>query len=70
MLKDLDVVGKDGKINDDAMQEIMVCLKELLPPDLLKPLMSLKGRAFWDFVAEASLPLLEGIFLFLTLFVN
>ena len=54
MLDDLGIVGKDGKINDDAMQEIMVCLKELLPPDLLKPLMSLKGRAFWDFVAEAS----------------
>jgi hypothetical protein len=37
VLKDLSVVGKDGKINEDAMQEIVVCLKELLPLDLLKP---------------------------------
>jgi len=57
VLKDLGVVGKDGKLNESAMQDIVVCLKELLPPDLLKPLMSLKGRAFWDFVAEASLSL-------------
>ena len=57
MLDDLGIVGKDGKINEDAMQDIVVCLKELLPPDLLKPLMSLKGRAFLDFVAEASLHL-------------
>jgi len=57
VLKDLGVVGKDGKFNEGAMQYIVVCLKELLPPDLLKPLMSLKGRAFWDFVAEASLHL-------------
>ena len=40
MLKDLGIVGNDGKLNEDAMQDI-VCLKELLPPDLLKPLMSL-----------------------------
>jgi len=53
----LGVVGKDGKINEDAMQDIVVGLKELLPPDLLKSLMSLKGHAFWDFVAEAFLPL-------------
>ncbi|KXG22926.1 hypothetical protein SORBI_3008G029700 [Sorghum bicolor] len=57
VLKDLGVVGKDGKINEDAMQDIVVGLKELLPPDLLKSLMSLKGHAFWDFVAEAFLPL-------------
>ena len=57
VLKDLGIVGKDGKLNESAMQDIVVCLKELLPPDLLNPLMSLKGRAFWDFVAEASLPL-------------
>ena len=56
-LKDLGVVGKDGKLNEGTMQDIVVCLQELLPPDLLKPLMSLKGRAFWDFVAEASLSL-------------
>ena len=63
-LKDLGVVGKDGKLNEGTMQDIVVCLKELLPPDLLKPLMSLKTHAFWDFVAEASLPLLEGIFFY------
>jgi hypothetical protein len=40
MLKDLGVVGKDGKLHDVAMQDIVVCLKELLPPDLFKPLMS------------------------------
>jgi hypothetical protein len=57
VLKDLDVVGKDGKLNESAMQDIVVCLKELLPPNLLKSQMSLKGRAFRDFVAEASLPL-------------
>jgi len=57
VLKDLGIVGKDGKINEDAMQDIVVCLKELLPPDLLKPLKSLKCCAFWDFVAEASLHL-------------
>jgi len=45
-LKDLGVVGKDGKLNEGAMQDIVVCLKDLLPPDLLKPLKSLKGRAF------------------------
>jgi len=55
VLKDLGVVGKDGKLNESAMQNIIVCLKELLPPHLLKPLMSLKGRVFWDFVAEVSL---------------
>jgi hypothetical protein len=40
MLKDLGVVGKDEKLHDVAMQYIVVCLKELLPPDLFKPLMS------------------------------
>jgi hypothetical protein len=36
VLKDLDVVGKDGKLNEGAIQDNVVCLKELLPPDLLK----------------------------------
>ena len=57
VLKDLGVARKDGKLNESAMQDIVVCLNELLQPDLLKPLMSLKGRAFWDFMAEASLSL-------------
>ncbi|CAL5007591.1 unnamed protein product [Urochloa decumbens] len=57
VLKDLGIIGNDGKLNDDAIQDCADRLKELLPPDLLGPLMSLKGRAFWDFVAKISLPL-------------
>ncbi|CAN6212945.1 unnamed protein product [Urochloa humidicola] len=57
VLKDLGIIGKNGKLNDDAIQGCADRLKELLPPDLLGSLMSLKGRAFWDFVAEISLPL-------------
>ncbi|CAO2189727.1 unnamed protein product [Urochloa humidicola] len=57
VLKDLGIIGKDGKLNDDAIQNCADRLKDLLPPDLLGLLMSLKGRAFWDFVAEISLPL-------------
>ena len=57
MLKDLGIVRKDGKLDDEAMQDVVDCLKELLPPDLLKSLMGLKGPAFWDLVAEVSLPL-------------
>ncbi|CAN6227322.1 unnamed protein product [Urochloa humidicola] len=57
VLKDLGIIGKDGKLNDDAIQDCADRLKELLPPDLLGRLKSLKGRAFWDFVAEISLPL-------------
>lgn len=57
VLKDLGIVGNDRKLNESAIQDIVSRLKELFPPDLLKPLMSLKGRAFWDFVAEASLQL-------------
>ncbi|CAN6380878.1 unnamed protein product [Urochloa humidicola] len=55
VLKDLGIIGNDGKLNDDAIQDCADRLKKLLPPDLLGPLMSLKGRAFWDFVAEISL---------------
>lgn len=57
MLKDLGIIGNDGKLNDDAIQDCADRLKELLPPDLLGPLMTLKGHAFWDFVVEISLPL-------------
>ncbi|CAL5047255.1 unnamed protein product [Urochloa decumbens] len=57
VLKDLGIVGNDGKLKDDAIQEYADRLKECLPPELLKPLMGLKGRAFWDFVAKVSLPL-------------
>jgi hypothetical protein len=46
VLNDLGIVGKDGKLDDDAMQDVVDCLKELLPLDLLKSLMGLKGPAF------------------------
>jgi hypothetical protein len=48
MLKDLGIVGKDGKFNDNAMQDVDIVdhLKNLLPLDLLKPLVGLKGRVF------------------------
>ena len=46
VLKDLGIDGKDGKLNEDAMQDVVDCLKELLPSDLLKSLRSLKGHAF------------------------
>lgn len=50
-------VGKDGKLDDDAMQDVVDYLKDLLLPDLLKSLIGLKGTVFWDLVAEVSLPL-------------
>ncbi|CAN6311757.1 unnamed protein product [Urochloa humidicola] len=56
-LKDLGILGNDGKLDEDAIQEYADCLKELVPPDLLESLMCLKGRAFWDVVAGISLPL-------------
>jgi hypothetical protein len=46
VLKDLGIDGKDGKLNEDAMQDVLDCLKELLMPDLLKSLRGLKGHAF------------------------
>ncbi|KAJ1284147.1 hypothetical protein BS78_03G182400 [Paspalum vaginatum] len=55
-LKDLGIIGSDGKLNDDIIQVYSDRLKDLVPSDLLKPLLSLKGRAFWDFLAEVSLP--------------
>ncbi|KAJ1255646.1 hypothetical protein BS78_K177100 [Paspalum vaginatum] len=51
-LKELGIIGSDGKLNDEIIQVYSDRLKELVPPDLLKPLLSLKGRAFWDFLAE------------------
>ena len=61
VLKDLDIVGKDGKFDDVVIQDVVDCLKELLPSNLLKSLMGLKGRAFWDFVVEISLTLRNGL---------
>ncbi|KAJ1274094.1 hypothetical protein BS78_05G036200 [Paspalum vaginatum] len=45
-LKDLGIIGSDGKLNDDIIQVYSDQLKDLVPLDLLKPLLSLKGRAF------------------------
>jgi len=42
------------------MEGVVGCLKELLPLDLRKTLMGLKGCAFWGLVAEVSLPLHDG----------
>ena len=58
VLKDLGIDGNDGKLNEDVVQIYAEHLKELLPSDLLKPLMELKGCAFWDMVAEVSLSFL------------
>ncbi|CAL5063876.1 unnamed protein product [Urochloa decumbens] len=55
VLKELGIVGNDGKLKDDAIQDYADRLKDCLPPYLLKSLMGLKGRAFWDFIAEVSL---------------
>ncbi|CAL4957144.1 unnamed protein product [Urochloa decumbens] len=55
-LKRLGIIGNNGKIDEDVIQEYADYLKELLPPDVLNSLMRAKGRAFWDLVAEISLP--------------
>ena len=43
VLNDLGIIGKDGKLDNDAMQDVVDCLKELLPLDLFKSLMGFKG---------------------------
>jgi hypothetical protein len=53
---DLGMVRIDGKPNKSSIQAYVDHLKELLLPDLLMKLLSLKDRAFWDFVAEVYLP--------------
>ncbi|CAO2208423.1 unnamed protein product [Urochloa humidicola] len=55
-LKRLGIIGNNGKIDEDDIQEYADYLKELLPPDVLNSLMRAKGRAFWDLVAGISLP--------------
>jgi hypothetical protein len=40
------IVGIDRKPNESSIQACADHLKELLPPDLLKKLLSLKGHAF------------------------
>jgi hypothetical protein len=51
-LKDLGFIRKNGKLNEDKLQDFADLLKELLPPDLLLSLLSLKGRVFWETVAK------------------
>lgn len=55
VLEDLGVVGNDGKFNEDIIQDFADRLHKVVPPNLLKPLMGLKGPAFWDLVAKVSL---------------
>ncbi|CAL5065009.1 unnamed protein product [Urochloa decumbens] len=57
VLKDLGILGKDGKLNEKVIQDYVDRLKELLPPEDLKPLMVLKGRAFLELLVELSLSL-------------
>jgi hypothetical protein len=57
VFNDPNIVGIDGMPNESSIQACADHLKELLPPDLLKKLLSLKGCAFWDFVAEVYLPI-------------
>ncbi|CAO2047364.1 unnamed protein product [Urochloa humidicola] len=57
VLKDLGILGNDGKINENVIQDYATRLKELLPPKDLKPLMNLKGRAFLELLVELSLSL-------------
>jgi hypothetical protein len=57
VLSDLGIVGNDGKKTTRMQFRYAECLQRLLPSDLLTPLMSLKGRAFWDMVTEVSLHL-------------
>jgi hypothetical protein len=61
MLKYLSIVGKDGELNNDTMQDAVDYLKELLSSNLLKSLMGLKGHVFWDVVVDVSLPLRNGL---------
>jgi hypothetical protein len=43
VFKDLDIVGIDGKPNESSIQDCIDHLKELLSPNLLNKLLSLKG---------------------------
>ncbi|CAL4993945.1 unnamed protein product [Urochloa decumbens] len=53
----LGILGKDGKLNEKVIQDYADRLEELLPPEDLKPLMFLKGRAFLELLVELSLSL-------------
>ncbi|CAN6382025.1 unnamed protein product [Urochloa humidicola] len=54
VLKDLGILRDDCSLNEDVIQDYADRLKKLLPPDRLKPLKSLKGRAFLDLLVEVS----------------
>ncbi|CAL5060110.1 unnamed protein product [Urochloa decumbens] len=53
-LRNLGIIGHDGKFDEDVIQGYANYLKEVLPPDLLSSLMLVKGRVFWDLVARIS----------------
>ncbi|KAL6610279.1 hypothetical protein ACP70R_040248 [Stipagrostis hirtigluma subsp. patula] len=61
MLKDLGVLENDGKLNEKVLEDYVDFLKELVPPDLLQSLSSLKGLDFWNLVAGISLPLRQAL---------
>ncbi|RCV06907.1 hypothetical protein SETIT_1G201300v2 [Setaria italica] len=56
-LRNLGIIGNDGKFDEDVLQAYADYLKEVLPPNLLSLLNRVKGCAFWDLVARISLPL-------------
>ena len=58
VLKDLGIARNDEKLNKDVVQIYAERLKNFVLPNLLRSLMELKGRAFWDMVAEVSLSFL------------
>lgn len=56
-MRNLGIITKDGKFDQDAIQHYAYFMKELVPPDLLSSLMRAKGHAFWDLMERISLPL-------------
>nr|TKV97761.1 hypothetical protein SEVIR_9G516800v2 [Setaria viridis] len=61
VLKDLGILGNDGKLNEDVIQDYADRLKELLPSNDLKPLMNLKGHAFLELLVELSFISVLGV---------
>ncbi|RCV46181.1 hypothetical protein SETIT_9G512300v2, partial [Setaria italica] len=57
VLKNLGILGNDGKLNEDVIKDYADRLKELLPSNDLKPLMNLKGHGFLEVLVELSLSL-------------
>jgi hypothetical protein len=56
-LRNLGIITKDGKFDQDAIQHYADFLKELVSPDHLSSVMRAKGHTFSDLVARISLPL-------------